>query len=218
MELKGKIINFLGDSITAGSGASEQCKRYTDLIAAKTGAVCRNYGIGGTRIAKQKSPSADNPRYDLNFCMRALEMETPADIVVVFGGTNDFGHGDAPFGEDTDTTNDTFCGALNVLYDSLKSRYPDAAIVVLTPLHRSEELREGYPDVIFPGKQPLKNYVEAIRRAAARHSLSVLDLYENGFRPEGPWGPYECFTDGLHPNDAGYERLSDLIISYLKDM
>lgn len=218
MELKGKKINFLGDSITAGSGASEVSKRYTDLIAKKTGAVCRNYGIGGTRIARQYKPTEENPRHDLDFCGRVAEMEPDADIVVVFGGTNDFGHGDAPFGEDTDTTKDTFCGALNVLYSSLREKYPEAAVVVLTPLHRSEELREGYPEQLFPGKQPLGSYVDAIRRAAARYSLPMLDLFENGICPEGPWGPFEYFTDGLHPNDAGYEKLSDAIIGFLKDM
>ena len=33
MELKGTAINFLGDSITEGVGASEVSKRYTDILA-----------------------------------------------------------------------------------------------------------------------------------------------------------------------------------------
>lgn len=39
--LKGLKINFLGDSITAGGCASKAENRYVDLIATKTGAVCR---------------------------------------------------------------------------------------------------------------------------------------------------------------------------------
>ena len=56
MELKGKKINFLGDSITEGVGASEYARCYVEQFAAATGAVCRNYGISGTRIAKRRVP------------------------------------------------------------------------------------------------------------------------------------------------------------------
>lgn len=59
MKLNGKKINFLGDSITEGCGTSGKGHFFSDLIAADTGALCRNYGIGGTRIARQQKPSAD---------------------------------------------------------------------------------------------------------------------------------------------------------------
>ena len=97
MNLQGKKINFLGDSITEGHGTSGEACFFTTLIARETGAVCRNYGIGGTRIARQTIPS-EKPRHDLDFPGRVDEMDPDADIVVVFGGTNDFGHGDAPLG------------------------------------------------------------------------------------------------------------------------
>ena len=59
MNLKGSKINFLGDSITEGHGTSATEKRFTDLVAQRYGAECRNYGIGGTRIALQHTPSAE---------------------------------------------------------------------------------------------------------------------------------------------------------------
>ena len=40
MEIKNKIINFLGDSITEGSGTSGIGYRFTELIEKKCGAVC----------------------------------------------------------------------------------------------------------------------------------------------------------------------------------
>lgn len=73
--------------------------------------------------------------------MRAKEMKTDVDAVVVFGGTNDFGHGDAPFGEITDTEPDTFCGACDALISLLLNKYPSKPVVFLTPLHR---LSEGF--------------------------------------------------------------------------
>ena len=55
MELKGKKIAFLGDSITEGCGTSSIDKTFWSIIAQRTGAECFGYGIGGTRIAPQKN-------------------------------------------------------------------------------------------------------------------------------------------------------------------
>ena len=73
MKLEGKTILFLGDSITEGMGASDISKCYVSLIAANEGANCINYGISGTRIARQRKPS-DDPRHDMDFLSRV-----PAD-------------------------------------------------------------------------------------------------------------------------------------------
>ena len=111
MKLNGLAINFLGDSITEGCGTSGPDKAFAHLLEeACQLSASRNYGIGGTRIARQQTPSAD-PKIDRDFCLRASEMDENADVVVVFGGTNDFGHGDAPFGTLHDRTPVTFCGA-----------------------------------------------------------------------------------------------------------
>ena len=66
MELKGKTINFLGDSITEGAGVSDiQNNRYDNRLKAMLELKkLNNYGIGGTRIAHQSVPS-EEPRYDL---------------------------------------------------------------------------------------------------------------------------------------------------------
>lgn len=53
------------------------------------------------------------------FCGRLDEMDKNADAVVVFGGTNDYGHGDAPFGLFTDRTDETFYGACHTLMSEL---------------------------------------------------------------------------------------------------
>ena len=218
MEITGKKINFLGDSITEGHGCSSEAARFTNLIADKTGALCRNYGIGGTRVARQATVSA-NPVWDQDFCARALTMDPDADLIVVFGGTNDFGHGDAPLGEMSDRTVDTFYGALHTLYTSLITRYPEAPIVILTPLHRTNEDNlkgDGYKacDVA-----DLKKYVNIIREVAEYYSLPVLDLYAtSGLQPKVPVIFDKYVPDGLHPNDAGHVILTDKILSFLKTL
>lgn len=70
MELSHARINFLGDSITYGCGADSPEKGFVSLIAQETGADCRNYGVIGTRIARQKQPS-ECSAFDEDFCQRA---------------------------------------------------------------------------------------------------------------------------------------------------
>ena len=212
MKLQGLKINFLGDSITEGHGCSGEALRFADRIAAEYGAVTRCYGIGGTRLARQTKPS-ENPRHDLDFPSRVAEMDPDADVVVVFGGTNDFGHGDAAFGNFSDRTADTFCGALHELYTALLEKYPEAVIMVMTPLHRDTE---SIPNM--HGKV-LKDYVDMIRQAAEYYSLPVLDLFAtSGIQPAAPAMKGRYMPDGLHPNDAGHVILTNKIVKFIESL
>ena len=161
MELQGKKINFLGDSITEGLGTTNTENRFTDILARKYGAICRNYGISGTRIAKPKD-SKEN-----NFCTRVETMSDDADMVIVFGGTNDFGT-EIPLGTMSDCIQSTFYGALHVLLTSLINKYIASRIIIITPLHRSdcEKSHIGERNIGTANNLTLKNYVEVIREVA----------------------------------------------------
>ena len=215
MELKGLKALFLGDSITEGHGASSRDRVYWQVLGNRTGMETVGYGVGGTRIARQLHKSG-NERWDLDFCARAAEMDKTADIIGVFGGTNDYGHGFAPIGRPEDTDVWTFYGALNHLYTYLLTTYPNAFIFVMTPTHR---LREDCPrgDGYKPETLPLKGYVEIIREVAEKYSLPVLDLYrESGINPAVPAMRERYMPDGLHPNDAGYEKLANIVEAFLR--
>lgn len=91
MDISGKKILFLGDSITAGACSSDwKEKAYWGVLGTMSGAVVKGYGIGGTRIANQLTKT-DAPEDHLHFITRVAQMDDDADIVVVLGGTNDYG-------------------------------------------------------------------------------------------------------------------------------
>lgn len=214
MELKGKKIVFIGDSITEGVGASSKEKCFVTLVGERGEfREYKNYGIGGTRFAKQTKPS-EKPRHDLDFCGRIDDLDEDADIVVMFGGTNDYGHGDAPLGTFEDRDLYTFYGACHFLMTRLHERFPGKPKLILTPLHRVEEERPKKGVVT-----PLRTYVNIIREMAEFYSLPVLDLYkESGLQPQVPLIRQMYFPDGLHPNDAGYEVIANLILTKLRSM
>lgn len=214
MELTGKKINFLGDSITEGCCAATPEQGFVEILKGSCNlAAVRNYGIGGTRIARQRTASAE-AKYDRDFCSRVSEMDPDADIVIVFGGTNDHGHGDAPLGNDTDRTPDTFWGACHCLWDSLIQNFPTATIVVLTPLHRTEEDKPKAGSGAV-----LADYARIIRTTAGQYGLPVLDLFAtSAIRAHIPEIAEKYTTDGLHPNDAGHELLAEEIAAFLKKL
>lgn len=215
MDISTKKVCFLGDSITEGYGASVPAETsYVGLFKSRySNAKIFNYGVGGTRIAKQIVPSVCE-EHDSHFISRVDEMEENADFVAVFGGTNDYGHGDAPFGMFGDKTENTFCGAVYVLFEKLLVKYPLATIAVFTPLHR---LTEEVPRT--KSGKPLVEYVDIIKKTAEMFSFPVLDLWSvSGINPKFGKVQEMMMPDGLHPNDLGYRRLFERIDAFIKTL
>lgn len=204
MQLKDRVFNFLGDSITEGCRVSALDKIYHQLIAQQHGMrVAHNYGIGGTCIAPHIGPGALGPAFET----RVEAMDHNADAVVVFGGTNDFGVGDAPFGTLDSEDVFTFCGALHSLIAKLKGEFSTADIVFMTPLHRLNE------DVPAPHSgKTLADYAEAERIICERHGIPVIDLFS--INPLDP-ADESLLPDGLHPNDSGHIIMARVIAEEL---
>lgn len=223
MELKGKVINFLGDSITEGAGVSDiKNNRYDNVMLQKCGLKkVNNYGIGGTRIAYQRHPS-EKARHDLDFCGRAFDMDKDADVIIVFGGVNDYGHGDAPFGTVGDTSRETFCGSVDYLCRIIRSLYPKAIPVFLAPAHclGDKETSVSIDRTVYATEErPLSDYVEAILAIAPMHGFHTLSLYDElGLDPNDPDVYATYTTDGLHYNDLGHRIIADHVIRFIESI
>lgn len=217
MELTGKKINFLGDSITEGVGTTSVDKTFASIINKECKlAAARNYGIGGTRFARQSKPSV-NPRWDKDFCSRIDGMDSDADIVVVFGGTNDFGHGDAVLGSFGGHTTDTFYGACHYLMENILKKFAGSAVFFLTPLPRADVSVIENNKYKGNGAEYLKTYADIIKEVAAYYSIKVLDLNtECGINPVIPEINKKYYADGLHLNDEGHKYLAQRIINFIK--
>lgn len=214
MELKNKKILFLGDSITEGVGASSPEKCYVSVFGKLSGAEVKNYGIGGTRIAKQSKISLSEES-DRDFMSRVDEMDSEADVVVVFGGTNDFRHGDSTIGDFSSRDECTFYGALHILCTSLINKYPKADIIFMTPLHRVSEDDE-VNEIGLKHEVLLSGYVDIIKEVAGYYSLPVLDLFNtSGIQPKVDIIREIYMPDGLHPSDSGAEKIAKRLYNFL---
>jgi len=220
MELKGKKINFLGDSITEGHGTSDWgTKPFHQLLRVRCGlAEARNYGKGGTKIARL--PVVTDHPFDQDFNLRAPNMDHDADAVVVFGGTNDFGHGTIPLGDMESRDIHTFYGGLHNLCTFLINTYKDKPIIFMTPLHRLNEVLDHNNRVKDGNKnaRPLVEFVRAVREVCEFYGIPVLDLYRDCAMYGQNWAWCEKYMpDGLHPSDAGHELIANKLQRFLEN-
>lgn len=221
-------INILGDSITQGIGASCEEKGFVSLLA-KTfpDDTFLNYGLGGTRIARQedffepfmKFANHDQVSFNLDFNLRIVTMNKNADLIFVFGGTNDFGHGSAPIGNDEDNTPYTFIGALKLLIKTLIKTYGKEKIIFILPLHRfDEDSTRGSGYVTLPDGSPtLIQYVSLIIKYCNEYGIKFLD-FGNVFTKPNSTNNEGLFFDGLHPNDNGHHKLCELLAKEITEL
>lgn len=214
------IINVLGDSIAEGIGASGKEKSFPSVLAKLTGAQVNNYGVSCSRITDIVS-DVSNPG---SFVDRMYQMDKAADLIIVFGGTNDFWYGDCPIGKRTDTSPNTFYGALNTMITYLQSTYPNADIVFLTPYQQSKDADEthSYKRSTYGnfGTGTLSEYRTAMLDRCQFYGVPVLDLYADyelntvdNRDALARYGQYLC--DGVHLNDAGYNFLARKIYQFI---
>ena len=206
-------INFLGDSITEGVGASVIDNCYVNQVARILGCEVRNYGISGTRIARQKTPSSPLS-FDLDFQLRAEIIDDTADFTVVFGGINDFSHGDAPLGTFEDKTPYTFYGGLRNLCETLIRR--KLKFVFIIPLGMAGE-DEPSGEGSKKSNAVLADYIAAIKHVLCFYGVDYIDLFHKFPIPPKDGGN-EWFIDFVHPNDKGHRVIAEIVSDYLRSI
>lgn len=201
--LSGLKWNALGDSITEGSNTT---KTYIDYIVERTGVFARNYGDAGTTIADIPNELGEG------MVLRYLNMDDDADIITVFGGTNDMGL-DVEIGQWGNRDTSTLYGALTVLIEGLYEKYPAKKIGFILPLPRwtiNGEHAKG-----------LENYVAAIEEVCGRYSIPILDLYHgSGLMPALSSQQGVTFNTGdtTHPNERGHNVIATKIQRFIESL
>lgn len=199
-------VLFLGDSITEGLCVREAQNIYVNRLEKLLGAEkVMNHGIGGTTLAR----NTNDYRYR-SFVVRSQELPDEAwhaDLAFIFGGTNDFWIGNAPFGPENSSNPFEINGALNIIINTLKGMNPSMQIILVTPTPRREQ---DTPNQTTGSK--LDGYVEVILAAAKRHHVPCCDLFR--VKEFDPWS-YDEYDDGLHPNDKGHERIANELYKFV---
>lgn len=214
---KYKTMNILGDSITWGYNPStgEQIKKnYSVLLKERLKLKeLRNYGINSSTLA-------DNKISYEPMCNRYKYMDNNADIVVIFGGTNDYGREDfeVKLGMINDLDTSTIYGALNNMCIGLKQKYPNSVIFFITPIQRAYIDRgcnfKYATNIKNSLEYSLQDVVNAIKEVCKMNNILVFDLYNN-CDINTIEDCIKYIPDGLHPTEEYHEILANKIYDYI---
>lgn len=136
-------------------------------------------------------------------------------ILFIGSGLNDY-HSGNPI-ESTENLYDeyTYCGAIRSIVRELRSAYPDLRIIFITPPYTWYTVPELTCEEYDLGGGVLEDYVNAEIGICKALDVEVIDIYHD-FYPHDTWEDLYRYTDdGLHPNDAGREKIAQTIVEYL---
>ena len=236
--LYGKILCCCGDSITyggeledtgdagftnsdvinvynwSGTGASGSWVKTTTgirmtygwHIARRNHMTFYNGGVNGSTIqgiSDKNGFSLANGRY--------TQLPNNIDYLTIFFGWNDKTYG--TLGEITDTTNESYYGAYNVVMPYLINKYPYTKICLIVPFGTDEGHRN------------------AIRLLADKWGVACFDMMQSGTPLY--WGKesnvnvdadiitenrtkFQCTPTSAHPNRYGHKQIADMLESFLR--
>lgn len=216
---KTKKIACLGDSITEGVNAGGwQWHRYIDSWCKSNGinSIVMNLGIGGTSVCTS-SYVTDRLKPFVN---RLDTIPADADIVVIFGGTNDWGN-NATLGSIIDTGTSSFYGAYKYILEWLAVNRPNAKVMTMTPLKRY--FRGGGTTWVNAQTTPnnkgnlLQDYVRAVKEVSDLYAVPCVDLHnDSGLNPVLEIVRTKFMGDGLHPTAEGNKKMYPVILDKMR--
>lgn len=211
---------------------------YTKPLVANTSADGKTVRFDRNSDLSNGNLPADNNSYtyinnELAFMQRLIHegYEIP-DVIIIACGINDTGVNtevysdelfESKFYTDRDSLDDsvkkTIGGGLRANIEALKDLYPDAVIVLSTPIQT--------PYAYFRPYVP--NTCLWIKQFADYYSIPVIDAYnesgittstEKGWEDESYNGNNagKYLFDGLHPNSDGYEVLSNFYAEKINEL
>lgn len=158
-------------------------------VAKKLGYKYVNCGRNGSSMGFDRTKDG----FGKAMTNRLSELPPRADVFIIIAGHNDADliANDRPY------SLEEFAGALNTLIDSLRVKYPDAAIGYVTPW-----------DVDRP---QFKEVISSIKNVCAKREIPVLDAAAtSGIEVNNPEFRAQYFqgpNDTAHLNDAGHDLL-----------
>lgn len=179
--LEGLRVNLLGDSYLKGHTMqyAEQLV-WPALLAYKYGWELNNFAQNGAPVSTDTAITyADNMVNNLE----KMPNNSP-DLVIFNGGRNDWNK-NVPLGDENSRDDTTYMGALNVVIDGLKEKYPEAKLIYTTVWNYSGENGNGNTSQQFAlaakkvcDAQGVEVYL------AVMPSVSGVDMSDASFRAE----------------------------------
>lgn len=235
----GKTVAFIGDSITAGVGTSDNKYRYSTIFSGLARCNEINLGVNGTCFAA----NTKNGKTADRFITRATAANIGnADVIFVFGGTNDFTYDIKPIGDlfayetisstsyrgtqrkIAPTDNEAFGGAVHELILQIRSVNPNARLIFITSLNRGVWVKQITPPASNESNANgdfQQDFNDALKVICNFYAIPVVDmtaLFDQNFMFDNATTQPPVLStlddDGIHPNDNGHKRIAECLYQY----
>ena len=178
----GERLYIYGDTTLNPGQLSEYKESLGNLLHSKYGWIVENkacdYGDGTV------APYGDSSLTDsciIGQIDNTTGINEDDDIyVLLVAGSEDYRHGLCNLGKNTDTTQDTFKGAINVAISKILTRVPKAKILLGSPIFRAAAQNPGdggNGDATMINNKYLSSFATAMKEVAAYNHIPCLDLY-----------------------------------------
>lgn len=225
--INGARVGVIGDSISnANRGVNEPNENqiWWGLLKSKYNWITDIDGVSGTSIAPSNFTDFTTNHFSSDSRIQGFKNRGfNPDMILVFGGTNDFGRQastlNIQLGSISDAPSNTygsssFYSALKYMYNSLKRTYPNTKIVHVEPLQRADKGNPATQD----GKL-LPDFITAINDVAKMYGVTVLRTFsESGLTYANMTAGGTYSGDGLHPNVAGHAVFSSYVSDKLEQL
>ena len=204
--LRGKSILFFGDSQTAGYRLDSYSDTWCAMLGTVYGMKVTTISISGSTIGKSETYG-----YKVGGCYEPyVDRVLPDgdfDIIYISGGGNDYMLG-LTLGTDL-TSRDpyNFMGAVNVVIDRVREKYPDSLLLFSTPFEPYNNLCKSYYDAMIQ--------ICAMRGVTCFQAMdtSLSGIYPNNSKFRETY--FLTTTDYWHLNAAGQALYLPTIAAWL---
>lgn len=204
----GKKICTFGDSVTA-------MNKWQPFLAQYLGATYTVHGVGGCTVALTANEEHQTDCMYMN--SRINELESDADVILVFGGHNDWANR-VPIGSfPTDNTlelNDsgavgTFVYAYALMLKKLMATYPNAKIYTMSCLggRWDDTGTFNYDGHYYINGVDMEDYADAVKMVSAYYAIPCIDI--SSLSGINTLNHAEYLADAIHPNIAGGKLIAN---------
>lgn len=209
----GKKMVAIGDSIT-------QLATYIQptVEALQLGAIV-NISNGGRMLSRDTNQGGDS---SMNTDVVINTIPADADLIIVMGGTNDWGQSVA-IGTINDMDNTTFMGALKIIIQKISTRYPTARLLLVCPPYAENPSRVEtgtWTDAIHNlNGDTMVDYGNAIENIGKLYGIPFANICA-----EAGWNTYNIRsfmnsdTDLIHPSQLGGNRIASVLVGKINSL
>lgn len=196
----GITMAVLGSSVTKGAGASTEEKNWNGLLQTylegrtSTQIILKNHGYGGyttTRLLKEKK-------------VDAIVKDKPDLVIFEITTINNFDHGISASQTETESKE---------IYNKIRKALPNSLIIVQNS-HEIEEL--AYRNYDQYAYDDFNRKITDYAKTQNWNYVDVYDTYKSKVMQEG-LNYKNLLSDGIHPNDNGYNIWFSILKSYFSN-